>query len=124
MDFYTSHNSRVEKYFIAWEKYDINLLKKIFSPNAHYIIKGKKIYRGINEIKAYWLRNEKRQKNLHLNWNIIKSEELMDIVNFNATFWDSEDNINNIINGRITFKFNNENTIILLSEIYSKEEFV
>lgn len=123
MAFFIDHDLRVKNYFIAWEKYDINLLKKIFLPNAHYIIEGKKIYSGIDEIVTYWLWNKKRQENLQLKWNIIKSEKLRDIVSFNAIFWDSEECLHNIINGEITFEFTKENVIVLLSEFYSKEEF-
>lgn len=120
---FTDHDLRVKNYFVAWERYDIDLLKKIFSPNAHYVIKNKCVYCGIDEITDYWLRNRKRQENLELKWNILKSEKSKDIVRFYATFWDSEEFMYNIINGEITFKFNYENVIILLSEFYNKEQF-
>lgn len=124
MDFFINHNSRVESYFIAWEKYDINLLKRIFSPNAHYVIKDKCTYYGIDEIVAYWLRNKNRQENLQLKWNVLKSEKLRDIVSFNAIFWDLEENMHNKVNGEITFEYTDENSIILLSEFYNKEQFL
>lgn len=115
-----NHRKRVENYFIAWKKYDINLLKSIFSPIAKYIIRGKCIYNGIDDIIRYWTRNQKRQKNIRLYWKIINSNSRNEIVEFRAYFFDLEENVYNKINGRIIFEYNNKNEIVRLSEAYRK----
>lgn len=37
---------RVDKYFKAWNFYDIGLLKEIFSVNARYVIRKKRFIEG------------------------------------------------------------------------------
>jgi len=56
------HKQRVNNYFVAWKNYDIEMLKYIFSHSAKYIIRGRRVYKGIDEIVKYWERNKKRQK--------------------------------------------------------------
>lgn len=120
MDAFTEHEKKVEKYFEAWKNYDILLIKAIFSESAKYIIRGKRTYKGINAIIAYWKRNERRQKNIQLHWKIVKESAHCEIVEFGAYFFDKETKKHTKVNGQIIFKFNNENKIITLSEAYKK----
>lgn len=120
MDVSIDREQRVEKYFIAWKNYDIDLLRNIFSSSAKYIIRGKRTYYGIDEIIKYWERNEKRQKKIQLYWKILKSSSRCEIVEFGAYFWDLEDKVYTKINGQIIFKYNSKNQIISLTEAYKK----
>ena len=115
-----NHNQRVKKYFIAWKNYDTILLRFIFSSSAKYIIRGKRVYNGIGEIEAYWLRNMKRQKDIKLHWKIINSSLYCDIVEFGAYFWDLETQLYTKINGRIIFKYDKNDKIKKLTEAYKK----
>lgn len=115
-----NRNERVKKYFRAWIKYDYELLGSIFLPTAKYIIRKKHIYNGIEEIIQYWRRNEKRQCGLKLRWKMISSNPHCDIANFYAQFYDMEEDKQNIILGRIIFKFDDDNKIAVLSEAYRK----
>ena len=117
-------HEHVKKYFAAWKAYDTELLQSIFMPSAKYIIQNKKrIYTGIQEIVQYWKRNEKRQKDIQLSWKTIKSEPFCETVDFLAEFWDIEECVFNKITGFIVFKFNSENKIEELSELYQKEVY-
>lgn len=115
-----NHNQRVKKYFIAWENYDTDLLRSIFLSSAKYIIRGKRVYYGIDEIEAYWERNRRRQKDIKLHWRIINSSWYCEIVEFGAYFWDLESQLYTKINGTIIFKYDHNNKITKLTEAYKK----
>ena len=47
----------VEKYILAWEKQDINLILEIFDNECEYVeypFEKNKIYFGLEEVKKYW----------------------------------------------------------------------
>lgn len=111
---------RVDKYFKAWNFYDIGLLKEIFSVNARYVIRKKKIYRGIDQIIEYWKKNQKRQKDLQLHWKVIKRTARCDVVEFGAYFYDISEKLYNKINGTIIFKYDANEKIKVLTEAYRK----
>lgn len=114
------HKQRVKNYFVAWENYDIDLLKSIFVPSAKYIIRRKRMYNGIDEIIKYWERNKKRQKQIQLHWKILNSSFHSEVVEFGAYFWDVESRMYTKVNGQIIFKFDSNNQIISLTEAYKK----
>lgn len=116
----TEQKNRPEAYFLAWKNFDTILLGNIFSTSAKYIIRGKRVYIGIEEIKKYWERNKKRQRNLKLHWHIVKTSFRCDVVNFGAYFYDIEENVYNKINGQIIFVYDTNNKIIKLTEAYKK----
>ena len=120
MDAFISRKKRVRNYFIAWKNYDIEMLKAIFSQSAKYIIRGKRVYDGIDEIIKYWERNKERQKNIQLHWKIVESSFRCEIVEFGAYFWDLESKMHTKINGQIIFKYDRNNKIICLTEAYKK----
>lgn len=120
MDVIIKNSQRVNNYFKAWELYDIALLKNIFDQNAKYTIRGKRIYRGIDQIIEYWEKNKKRQKDLHLHWEIKKSTARCDIVEFGAYFYDLTTKLYNKINGTIIFKYDENDRIKVLTEAYKK----
>lgn len=112
---------RVKRYFIAWRTYDFELLRKIFSPTAQYVIRNKRrILNGIEEIEKYWTRNKLRQKDIVLRWKIINSQSNMDEVEFYACFEDIEEqqNVTMKVYGRIIFKYDDMGKIVRLSEAY------
>lgn len=120
MDAFIDHNQRVEKYFIAWKNYDVDMLKSIFSPSAKYIIRRKRIYNGIDEIIQYWMRNKKRQKDIQLHWKMLNSSYRCEVVEFGAYFWDLESKLYTKVNGQIILKYNCNNQITNLTEAYKK----
>ncbi len=121
MDATIQMKKRIDEYFRAWKKYDIELLNYIFSNRALYIIENKnKKYCGKKEIDQYWLRNKRRQMGLKLSWKIIDVGEFFSSVYFKAEFFDREEMKNNKIVGRITFHFNDEYKIKVLTEAYRK----
>ena len=79
------------------------MLKAIFSQSAKYIIRGKRVYDGIDEIIKYWERNKARQKNIQLHWKIVESSFRCEVVEFGAYFWDLESKMHTKINGQIIF---------------------
>lgn len=116
-----THNNyiRVEKYFVAWETYDFDLLRSIFAPTAKYVIRNKKrTYNGIEEIEQYWKRNKKRQRNIKLYWRVIQSYANADEVEFSASFNDIEEQKKVRVFGRIIFTYNSLKQIVRLSEAY------
>jgi len=120
MDVIINHSQRIEKYFVAWKEYDIYLLKEIFSQSAKYVIRGKKVYNGIDEIIGYWEKNKRRQKNIQLHWKIVNSSSRCEVVEFGAYFWDMDSRVSTKINGQIIFKYDCNNQIICLTEAYKK----
>ena len=116
----TEQKNRPEAYFLAWKNFDTILLGNIFSTSAKYIIRGKRIYTGIEEIKKYWERNKNRQRNLKLHWHIVKTSSRCDVVNFSAYFFDIEENVYTKINGQIIFIYDANDKIIKLTEAYKK----
>lgn len=112
-------HARVERYFVAWQTYDCELLRSIFAPTARYIIRNKqRTYSGIEEIEQYWQRNKKRQKNIRLYWKVIQSYANTDEVEFSACFNDVEEQTDVKVFGRIVFTYNSSKQIVRLSEAY------
>lgn len=120
MDVIIKESQRVNSYFKAWKEYNIDLLRHIFTPNAKYVIRGKRTYYGIDQIVEYWKKNQKRQKELQLYWKIKKSTPRCEIVKFGAYFFDITTGLYNKINGEIIFKFDEKNRILVLTEAYTK----
>lgn len=120
MPVFIDHKQRVENYFVAWKNYDIELLRTIFSQSAKYIIRGKRVYTGIDEIVKYWEKNKNRQKGIQLHWKIIRSSFQCEVVQFGAYFWDLESGMYTKVNGQIIFKYDQNNQIITLTEAYKK----
>lgn len=120
MDAFLCHNNRCNSYFIAWESYDLILLKNIFDKRAKYIVRRKKVLDGIEAIVNYWRRNADRQENLKVVWQLLNSGRNHEIVHFSAVFYDNEERLLNIIDGQIIFKYSKTGKIIKLSETYSK----
>ena len=122
MDFTFSNSSLIEKYFLAWSNYDLDLLENIFSDGAQYVIlPRKKTLVGIDSIKEYWIRNSKRQSRLKLSWgNIVNNNDSV-FTDFIAEFDDITISEHMIIAGTICMLLEC-NKINLLSEYYTKIE--
>jgi hypothetical protein len=60
-------------FFLAWEHYDTDLLRRIFAKDATYEINGVVRFRGIEEIQDYWLENSAEQEKL--SWSVIHFSE-------------------------------------------------
>jgi len=122
MDFTFSNSSLIEKYFLAWSNYDLDLLENIFSDGAQYVIlPRKKTLVGIDSIKEYWIRNSKRQSRLKLSWgNIVNNNDSV-FTDFIAEFDDITISKHMIITGTICMLLEC-NKINLLSEYYTKIE--
>ena len=103
MDVIINRNNRAELYFRAWETYDTDLLKQIFTPTAKYTIRHKYIYYGIDQIIEYWNKNKQRQKGLHLHWREIDSGARGAKVEFGAYFMDVKEQMYTKVNGQIIF---------------------
>ena len=111
----------VEDYFLAWKKYDVVLLGDVFDFHADYIIRNKNVtLRGFDQIKEYWLKNEKRQNNLQLNWKTILIDTKNAQVDFRASFFGVDENAFVQVQGKINFCFNRDSKISELSERYKK----
>ena len=106
-------------YFRCSEKYDLGLLRKIFDDNLKYIINDNLAYKNIGELTNYWIRNQKRQRNIVLEYKLIKRVGTLTFVDFLATFDDCLELAHNIIDGIILFEIN-EGKILRLSEWYNK----
>lgn len=110
----------VNNYFFSWKEYDIDLLTKIFHPKATYNIKPiHQVLTGIEEICRYWERNKKRQRNIIVEWEIIKTTLSSIDCEFNAEFWDNEESEQQRISGNISFVII-DGIIYSLSETYQK----
>ncbi len=91
MELPISNQKIVDAYFRAWHKYDLSLLNKLFDTNACYVIRNKKTYAGIEEIKNYWVRNKERQRDLETSYRITDTKENFVRLNFKANFFDVEE---------------------------------
>lgn len=123
MDVTTSLNDLVEGYFQAWEHYDISHLRRIFAPEASYEIRNKhQTFHGIEQIAAYWLRNQRRQQNLILIWDVVDIRGDWIQAWFQANFYDSEERSQQTVTGNIEFIVDRwSRKITQLSETYVKE---
>ena len=112
---------RSARYFTAWQNYDIELLRYIFTPDAKYVIRNRKrVYYGIEDIIEYWLRNKNRQRDLRVHWHIVKSSARTEVTEFVAFFQDIEKWEVAKVHGQIIFEYNAQNKIALLTEAYRK----
>lgn len=120
-DYTIIQKEKVRQYFEAWSSYDITLVRQIFDEHAVYTIKNKAYkFEGVEGIIRYWRRNKARQRELDLNWNYAYVKHNNIGVIFRAKFFDIEEERYNYINGNIAFIFNEEDSIINLSEYYTK----
>lgn len=116
-----NHNELVQNYFRAWYEFNIQLLIKIFSGNVKYIIFPlNRILCGHSDIVEYWKRNEKRQLDLELDWRIIKATDRRIVIEFTASFYDTEENENQLIDGIIYILLDENWRFQLLFEDYTK----
>jgi hypothetical protein len=58
----------LEKYFLAWETHNIQLLRSIFCKNATYKINSNRVLRGITAIEHYWKKNAIEQADVR--WSV------------------------------------------------------
>ena len=92
MNTYTEHELLI-KYYDAWSKHDINLVREIFDNSASYEMLGKRTLSGVDQIAQYWLRNAHRQRKLKIfpPVNTIEARGGLTSI-FCATFVDIEEN--------------------------------
>ena len=115
-----NHINIIASYFKAWKEYDVALISTIFAAEASYeIIPRNRILKGSGEICEYWKRNQKRQRDIFISWDILQEKEDLVSVSFRARFYDVEEKEQQQIVGDINFIFNN-NIIQHLSERYDK----
>ena len=57
----------IDLYKFAWEKHDLVTLDKIFSTDVEYQEKPNNIFKGIKELKGYWLDNSLKQQDVCFN---------------------------------------------------------
>lgn len=117
----TDLEKRVGRYFYAWKTHDTELLRKIFTPGARYIIRGKRTYHGIEEIVGYWERNKRRQEALELHWKVLSSARGGAVAEFGAEFFNPETETKDKVYGQIAFGYGRDGRIVKLSEAYRKE---
>lgn len=94
------------------------IVREIFAESATYSINGKKTLSGLDEIVAYWERNQRRQRNI----KIFPSVHLDTIASnpscvFCAKFADIEENEIQTIYGHLNIQIN-DRKITSLTEIY------
>lgn len=114
-------NRMVRRYFDSWESYDISTLRDIFSDDVVYVIHpiGRTL-RGLNPVCRYWMRNERRQRNLSLEWRTTSQRYNGVAAVFVAAFFDAEENEQQTVRGIIYFHFGVVGKITILRENYRK----
>lgn len=116
-----NHRKIIEEYFRIWKAYDIIGVMQLFDAKARYeIIPKQRTLIGHAEICEYWKRNAQRQLGLELSWIILSIKKSHAKAYFIAEFYDKKENEHQKVVGTIDFYFNNDNSIILLSESYQK----
>jgi hypothetical protein len=82
----------LEAFFMCWNEHRSDELSTIFAPCASYeIVNKRKIFKGLDQIEAYWRRNSKRQRNLKMFWSLLEAKRFNGVALFYATFYDIEE---------------------------------
>lgn len=109
------------EYFRAWKDHDLSAISLLFSSNAKYkILPKRRVLQGLSSICNYWKRNQKRQKDFSVSWNVISSSKNYVQVKFGAEFYDNEEDQRQSVTGKIEFFLDNSNMVVILSEDYRK----
>lgn len=111
----------VNRYFASWKQHDVELVRSLFHENASYIIHPRRrTFYGLGEIALYWARNAHRQKDLSLEWYITSNTDRQITADFIATFFDTEEQEHQIVEGAIQFHVDHDSKILNLAERYRK----
>lgn len=106
------------KYKAAWESHNLSLLEEIFDSGIIYQEKPDSIFKGIEELKKYWLENKEKQQNVVFTIlkSIFNEEEI--IADWEASFFDRKKQINIHLVGFMWLTVKN-NKIIFLKELFA-----
>jgi ketosteroid isomerase-like protein len=116
-----SAEATIHDYFQSWKTHDLDLLTRIFTPDADYIVSPRNtVYRGIHEIERYWRRNAKRQSDLIISYTILSNTEHEVQCFFETLLHDTEEHQKQKITGNIRFLLDAQACITQLSETYDK----
>lgn len=100
-----------EKYVKCWRDHDLQLLQSLFLRECRYEINGDRTLIGIDDLRAYWIHNASRQRNIDVQYSTLSESCGHVLVQWKAAFdrIDTEDRRHlsgimflQLINGRIS----------------------
>lgn len=86
-----SLDTLIADYFECWKTHDVDALARIFATDATYaILPRARTLSGLEAIRAYWQRNQARQRDVAIVWAIIERHDSGALVAFRAQYFDVE----------------------------------
>lgn len=108
-----------ERYAQCWKEHDVPQLEHLFTEDCEYEINGDRVLTGLDSIRAYWLHNAERQRNIEVSYTTLMSTDERLVVDWRASFDRIDTRDKRILSGLMLVELSS-GRIARLREYYSQ----